>query len=204
MNKIGIFGGSFNPVHIGHFEIAKSFIKEMNLDRLLLIPAAVSPFKKDLRNDIADNISRLEMLDIFVNEFTDNKPEIESYEIDKGGISYTADTVEYLRGKYPGAQLFLLIGGDHPGLFRKWRKWQYILSNVNICIIDRPGYVNAEEKNAIINDLSTENTAPIFLNSPMINISSSEIRDIIKKSGTINGLVPEGVEKYIYKKGLYR
>ncbi len=203
MQRTGIFGGSFNPIHKAHITLAREFINQARLDICLFIPAYITPFKEstDELKDISPE-HRVNMVNLVAEK--ERFFEIENYEIKKRGISYTIDTILYLKDKYPESELFLFIGGDHAKNFNRWRKWDEILDNVTLCIAHRPGTLSDIEKNNIEMKLVRNGKEPIWLNTPLINISSSAIREKISKGKDVSSTLDKDVVDYIMANGLYR
>jgi nicotinate-nucleotide adenylyltransferase len=200
MQKIGIIGGTFDPVHLGHLIIAEHFTDEMLLNRCFFVPANISPFKtsEDLKSS-ASNADRIEMLKFAIADnprFT-----IDTVELERKGISYTFDTINYFRGIYPNDEIFLLIGEDNIVKFDEWRDWVNILKIVQICIASRGSENNTDY---LIEKLTIDRKQPIIIHSPKIDISSSEIRQSVSIGKSIKNLVHPSVEKYINDKGLYK
>lgn len=196
MSKIGIFGGSFNPTHITHIEIAKAFINQLNLDKCLLIPTYISPFKiNNKENNFFTNQQRLDMLYLAIENLP--KFEVIDYEITKQKVSYTFETIDYLKKIFKNDRLYLLIGSDQAINFKKWKKWKYIVKNVHLCIVER---ANVEiDLKTVIKELSYNDMEPILIDFPKNNISSTKIREMIRANKNLKGLVPQNVEQYIYK-----
>ena len=189
-NKIGIFGGSFNPVHKGHVLVAEKFINEFGLDLLYVIPNNISPFK-DLEN--VSGRDRIEMLKI---AFSGNgRIAIGDMELKRGGRSYTCDTVEEIKGLHRNSQLFLLIGDDLAKGFINWKNAKFILENVNLVIASR----NCENLMPLAENIrSFAHTNVDFLHNEAFECSSSEFRE-----NPDQGNLPQGVYEYIKKRGLY-
>ena len=200
--RIGIYGGTFNPVHNAHLIMAEHFCEEMSLDKCFFVPANISPFKTN--NSSALSISsenRLEMLQIAIEE--NPKFVVDTFEIEKPDVSYTYLTVDYFREKYQNDGLFLLLGSDQALFFNKWKNWEQILSKVQICIAARNKLSKLKIKE--INKLLTyKQKKPFFLNSPLIDISSTDIRNKIKTKKSIKYLVPDKLIDFIEKKRLYQ
>ncbi|CAM9146282.1 nicotinate-nucleotide adenylyltransferase [Mycoplasma marinum] len=131
--KIGIFGGSFNPVHKGHINVAKHAMSELNLDKLFFVPAYQSPFKSKVK--YLDSKDRVAMLNLVKPENT----EVSLFEINRKGTSYTIDTIKYFRKNFPNAELFLLIGTDNLYKLHKWKDVETIAQEAQICIFRRDG-----------------------------------------------------------------
>lgn len=189
-NKIGIFGGSFNPVHKGHILIAERFITDFDLDLLYVIPNHISPFKKEMEVSGED---RAEMLKI---AFSGNqKIVIGNMEIKRGGTSYTCDTIADIKAIHENGELFLLIGDDHAKGFIKWKNCQYILDSVNLVVANRQGN-DVSEYLKTIEDLAQKEVL-VMQNQPF-ECSSTEFRQQLNAQS-----LPEGVYEYIEKRGLY-
>ncbi len=131
--KIGIFGGSFNPIHKGHINIAMSAIDELGLDKLIFVPANQTPFKSKLKYLSANH--RVNMIELVKPP----KSEVSLFEINRKGISYSIDTVKYFKQKYPNEELFLIIGSDNVSKLHKWKLIEEISKLVNITVFKREG-----------------------------------------------------------------
>ena len=200
-SKIGLIGGSFNPIHKAHIEAAECFLDALQLDKCVFMSTNISPFKTE--SPSALNISAEHRLECVRLALKNNpKFELSSYEIDKGDISYTYDTILHLKKQYPDSEIYFLIGGDSAVDFRKWRNWKKILDEAQICIVPR------EEKNfdqeKISEELTINRRSPIYIKFPLMNISSTEIRDLIKSGKSISNFVPPEVERYIKTHKLYQ
>lgn len=194
--EIGIFGGSFNPIHIGHLIIANSFVSETNLDLCFFVPNFTSPFKSD-NKDVADGPHRIKMIALAIKG--NPKFKIETYEIDQGGISYSFETVLFFQNKFPQSSLYFLIGSDQAKKFTQWKNWQTILKYSKLVVARRSfekveyNFVPSEFQNRII-----------LLNNPIIEISATQIRELIRNRKSIDYLVPNTVKKYILENKLYQ
>ena len=136
MQKIGIFGGSFNPIHKGHIQIAKEAIKFLNLDKLIFVPCQKNPFKKDY--EYADGFLRKEMIELVLEE----KMEVSTFEIERKGISYSIDMIKYFRNIYKNDELFLLIGSDNLTKLPKWKDIDEISQISQIVVFKRDHNIN--------------------------------------------------------------
>ncbi|MBI5324056.1 MAG: nicotinate (nicotinamide) nucleotide adenylyltransferase [Ignavibacteriae bacterium] len=197
--RVGIFGGTFNPVDNAHIEIAKQFVNELKIDICHIIPANISPFK--IKDDDAFQVTNNNRIDMLKLAFT-NEPKflINTFEIDKGGISYSFETIKHIISKNKNSKIFVLIGSDQALNFKEWMQWEWILINTQICIAMREKYSSKEE---IINSLELDDRKPVILNNPIIKISATEIRKKLQMNERINELVPISVENYIIKNKLY-
>lgn len=190
--KIGIFGGTFNPVHNGHLSIADEFVNKCELDKLILIPNNVSPFKIDVDDDSVSAEHRMRILKLAVQDRKNF--EIDDFEITKNGVSYTIETVEYLKSKFPEDHLFLLIGIDQAIDIDRWKDIYKIKKLVSIVVADRTNEMtNYEEIDKSF----------IRLGNTKVDISSSEIRDNVRSGKSILGMVPDEVAVYIVNNMLY-
>jgi nicotinate-nucleotide adenylyltransferase len=188
--RIGLYGGSFDPVHIGHLLVAQAAREEMALDRIFFIPASRSPFKPD-RLVSADSI-RLQMLRLALAGRT--YCEVDPQELSRGGISYTIETVRNYTERYQGAELFYLIGGDHVAQLPKWRDAAHLAAMVTFLVIPRPGELPV-------------NTPPPFralsLRGFPIGLSASQIRERVRMQLPIDLLVGPAVAESIRHNALY-
>ncbi len=131
--KIGIMGGTFNPVHTGHIAFVRAFIDQIGLDQCFVIPARRSPLR--LNEPLAEDMHRLNMLQLAFEEIP--RTVVSDIEIKRDGVSFTIDTVKEIQFQYPEAKLFLLIGEDQAHRFKEWKEWEDLLSRVQLCIVQR-------------------------------------------------------------------
>jgi len=202
MQKIGIIGGTFNPIHIGHLIIADHFQNELGLYKSFFVPAWLSPFKTE--DSAAQEIApehRVNMLRLAIegNTYFD----IDLFEIDKKGVSYTYDTVQHFIARFPEAEFYLYIGSDQAKSFTEWGNWEKILEFTQLCIAARPDSFSTEEKNEITKNLTVNSKSPFWLHTPLLEISSSLIRERVRLNKSIKYLVPEKVREYISVNKIY-
>lgn len=203
--RIGILGGTFDPIHNGHLMIAKEAQNEYDLSEVILIPTGVSYMKKD----VTDSVFRYEMVKLAIQD----KPEfqISDVEIQREGNTYTCDTIAYFREKYPTDDLFFIIGTDSLFSIEKWRNVQYIFNNCTILCATRPGEPADEtikqEEQTKAKELSIKFNAKInFIHCVPMDISSTEIRAYRKTNpdAPLNNLeLPVSVAEYIFRQDLY-
>lgn len=190
MNRIGLFGGSFDPIHLGHLLVAQAACEEFHLDRLFFIPAAQSPLKPEQAPAPAE--LRLRMLRLALAG--EIQYEVDDQEIRRGSPSYTIDTVHVYRQRYPKASLFYIIGADNVPSLHKWRAADELAALLEYLVVPRPGDPPVPAK-------------PPFrihqLVGTPIAISSSDIRARIKAGRPIHHLVPHAVAETIRNSGLY-
>ena len=192
MKKVAIFGGSFNPIHIGHL-ITAQYVREIcGLDTIIFIPCYISPHKTDFKP--VDGDLRLEMVKLAIA----HNPHfgVSDYELKKGGVSYTIDTVRHLKKKYD--KIDLIIGYDNLLVFDKWKDPDELVKLVNLIVLKR----SSDKKKNVKKNKYFEFAN--IINTPVVDVSSSEIRARIKGGKSIEHLVSEPVKKYIISHKLYR
>lgn len=197
--KLGIFGGTFNPIHNGHIGIALRIYESLSLDKILFMPNKIPPHK-DLKN-ILDEEIRIRMISIAISEY--EFFEIEDYEIKKRGISYTYESLEYLDRIYKGDELFFIIGSDSFINFDKWQKINRIFKSANLVV-----YLREPSHKKLVIDIKERYEkiygGNIFLCfDDIICISSTEIREKIFRGEDFKNLIPESLYDYIISENLY-
>ena len=190
MQRIGLFGGSFDPVHLGHLLVAQAARAELQLTRLFFIPAAQSPFKP--ASQAAPSVMRLQMLRLAL--VGKSWCEVDDQEIKRGGVSYTIETVRDYRARFPAAELFYLIGSDHVSQLPKWREAEDLARLAAFVAIPRPGRPQAAFPEPFHGQTLTG--FPLAL-------SSSEIRIRVKAGLSLEDLVPTAVAEAIRNNQLY-
>ena len=200
--RIGIMGGTFDPIHTGHLIIAQEVGWQLKLDRVLFMPAANPPHKQ--RQQVSPDYCRLEM----VRLATAGNPlfEVEPLELERAGLSYTADTLEILRQKFgPEEQtsLYFIIGADAAADLLSWYRPARVLELVKLAVVGRPGYTLTLDK--LQAGLPRLNLAEhiIQVEVPLIEIAAHEIRTRVQQGAPITYLVPAIVEEYIHREKLY-
>lgn len=198
--KTGIFGGAFNPIHNGHLNLAKKYLEVLNLDRIIFIPTSLPPHKTD--RFLASKEDRFNMLELAISDCEEF--EISDIEFQRQGKSYTYDTLCLLREKYPNDDFYLIIGADQFLTFNLWYRYRDILDIASICTAARE---NGNQREKIIyfsNKLDgLDKNRFHLLNSDAVEVSSSQVREKIKKGEDVSSLIPEKVYNYIVEKGLY-
>ena len=200
--RIGIMGGSFDPVHIGHLIMAQDAVERLKLSELIFIPAAIPPHKQDVQRIDAEH--RFNMLQLAVKSSPHFS--VSNIEIQRGGVSYTVDTLKTLRNLYPDITLLLIVGSDTLVELHTWHKIHEILSLCEVATFLRPGEDLLDKIKGKI-QLPQNKKDQLFkniMNVHRIEVSSSEIRMRLEKGLSIRHLVPPEVETYIYKQGLYQ
>ncbi len=195
--RIGIYGGSFNPVHNGHIHLAETAVKDLGLDRLYFVPSRKSPHRS--MAEYAPDGDRLEMLRLAVKGR--DKLFVSDYEIKSDRVSYTIYTVEHFRREFPEDELFLLVGSDMLLSFDTWHRFDEILGNVTLCVVSRQnGDVPELKKKAE----ELEKYGRIIVSeAPPTEVSSTEVRKKIAKNEDFTCYLDENVVQYIRSVGLY-
>lgn len=191
MQKIGIYGGTFDPIHFGHLITAQSVFELRKLDKILFIPSFISPLKTDQMSSSPED--RIKMLKLAIKDiphfdYTD-------FEIKKKNISYTIETIKELRKTYKYIEL--IIGYDNLLVFDKWKNPDELLKLVKLVVLQRKVTDEKIRKNNYFKDA-------IFIKTPLIDISGTDIRNRVMCGKSINFLVPQKVMAYIYKQNLYK
>jgi nicotinate-nucleotide adenylyltransferase len=188
--KLGLFGGSFDPVHLGHLLVAQAAREELGLERLYFVPAAQSPFKPDRQT--APAAQRLQLLRLALAGW--DWCELDDQEIHRGGLSYTIETVRDYARRFPGAELFYLIGADHVAQLPKWRQAEELAALAQFAVIPRPGQPEVAFP------------APFrgrSLSGFPLGVSSSQVRARVRAGLPLEPLVPAAVAEAIRNNGLY-
>ncbi len=199
--RLGIFGGSFDPVHYGHLLLAESCREQLVLDEVWLVPAHVSPHKQHAHP--ADGATRVEMLKLAVA----GHPQlvVSTLELDREGVSYTVDTLDELRQQDTNRELLLLMGADSLYDLPRWRDPKRICQLATLAVVQRPG--SPEVDFGCLREFASPEQISLFrrhvVTMPMIGISSSDIRSRTAQGRSIRYLTPRSVEKYIETQGLY-
>lgn len=175
MIKTGLFGGSFNPIHNGHIALAQAVLRQCQLDEVWLMVSPQNPLKRN-DSDLLDDALRFEMAQKALEGVEGVKAC--DYEFRLPKPSYTWNTLQHLSADYPDYEFFLLMGGDNWAHFERWRHWKDILRNYEVIVYPR-------------------NNNPGTINVPLLDVSSTEIRQKVRAGERISGLVPEAIETLV-------
>ena len=191
MSRIGIYGGTFDPVHHGHLITAQSVRELRNLDKIIFVPSFISPHKEEFKT--SDALHRINMLKIAIKDI--DYFDWSDFEISRENVSYTIDTLQEMKKHYD--EIELILGADNMKTFYKWRSPEEIIRLATLIVLRRrtdyePGGDNKYEKNAV------------FLETPRIDISGTIIRQRVRQGLPIDFLVTRGVKEYIYDLKLYK
>ena len=188
--KIGLFFGSFNPVHTGHMIIANHIAHWTDLDQVWLVVSPQNPFKE--RSNLAHDFDRLHLVHLAIGD--QDKLRASDIEFGLPKPSYTVDTLAYLKDKFPNHTFSLIMGGDNLAYLHKWKNYEMILRNHDILVYKRPNYD--------LGQLRYEARVTV-VEAPLIEISSSFIRESIRQKKSIRYLVPDEVWKYLEANPIY-
>jgi nicotinate-nucleotide adenylyltransferase len=197
--KYGIYGGSFDPIHIGHIALAESAVRECGLDKLIFMPAYISPFKQD--RHVTDGHDRCGMIEAALK--INSAFCLSRYELNKKGPSYTVETLRHWKKLLDG-ELYFILGFDSAVQVDKWYEGEEILTDYHLLTARRPDtdYVKGLK---ILESFRRKYGARItVLDMLPVDASSTNIRNLIKEGKPITGLVPPGVEDYIIEHQLYK
>lgn len=200
-DRVGIFGGSFDPVHYGHLLLAETCREQAELDRVLFIPAAVSPHKQNQTATPAEDRAEMLRLAIAGHE----QMEVSTIEIDRGGVSYTVETLQALADLNPDATLFFLMGADSLHELPSWREPERLCRLAVPLVVHRAGSPEPDFSSLshlVDADRLTE-IQQRQVQMPIVELSSTEMRQRVAEGRSIRFQTPRAVEKYIETQGLY-
>lgn len=214
--RIGIFGGTFNPIHSGHVRAAAEVRARFALDRVLFVPSFIPPHKETA--EVASPGDRMAMVELALRRYRRLIPS--PIEIEAGGTSYSIVTLNKVRGLHPGARIFFILGADAFREIETWREWRRVLEGCQFIVTTRPGSRLAGTGEALAEEYRSGvlEVRPatrireglfaafrIFL-TPIdaVDVSSTEVRTRVRTGRSLRGLVPAPVEGYIREHGLYR
>jgi nicotinate-nucleotide adenylyltransferase len=205
--RLGIFGGTFDPPHVGHLLAASDAIEHLTLDRLVFVPAAVQPLKAG--RETASAVHRLAMVRLMVG--SDARLQSDSVEVDRDGLSYTVDTLREFARRAPSAERFFLVGADVLSTFADWRDPHLVLDLATLAVLTRRADPAAPTNDLGRPDGSDEGDLSAMLAqrstvvpTRRIDVSSTEIRGRVRSGRSIHGFVTDAVAEYIGSHGLYR
>ncbi|HYE98577.1 MAG TPA: nicotinate-nucleotide adenylyltransferase [Planctomycetota bacterium] len=186
--RLGLLGGSFNPIHHAHLVIAERAAEAARLDRVILMPTAVSPLKA--RDGFAPARDRLAMVRAAVR----GNPRLAAsdLEVRRGGVSYTVETLKALGKRHPGSALFVIIGADAAGLLSQWRDIDEVCRRATFLVAARPGH-------RVPRGMPKHKVVEV----PLLEVSSTDIRERVRRGRSIRYLVPDAVRRHIERRGLY-
>lgn len=191
--KIGLYFGTFNPIHVGHLIIANHMAEHADLDQVWMVVTPHNPLKK--KNTLLDDYHRLQMVHLATDSFEKLKPSDIEFKLSQP--NYTVNTLVHLQEKYPNHEFSLIMGEDNLKTLHKWKNYEVILQNYDIYVYPR---ISAEEEN-----IELKNHPKIHLiDAPIVEISSTFIRNNIKEGKNVQPLLPEKVWEYIDHNNFYK
>lgn len=191
--KIGFMGGSFDPVHFGHLIAAQDALERGGLARVVFVPAAQAPLKPGAVQASAE--ARLGMLRAALDG--DARFEVSDYEVRKGGLSYTIDTVRHMRERFSGDELAWVIGADQLGRLHLWKDIGELVTLVEFVVLARPGWVPRRREDI-------EGLRLRWCDGHLVQLSSTEVRERVKAGRPVDFLMPHKTVEYVRENGLYR
>ena len=198
LKKIGILGGTFNPVHIGHLLIAQDALEQAGLDCVWFIPTAMPPHKH--ADHLASAAQRLAMVRLAIRG--DNRFTVDDLEIKRGGKSYSVDTLTELRRREPGARFYFIIGGDSLAELHTWKNVPRLVELCSFIVVTRPGFNNVA--NTRLSASIRRKLRLQFVNGHVCDVASRDIRSRVARGQSVRYLVPENVFRYIRRRKLFR
>ena len=198
--RIGILGGTFNPIHIGHLLIARDAMEQMALDRVKFIPSARPPHKAV--EALASERDRIHMIKLAIRG--NERFEVDDIEIRRGGISYSVDTLTELRRRDPKSDIFFIIGADSLRELHLWREAQRVVRLCTFVTVPRPGFEARPVVDRRLDAASRKRLRQYVLRGHSCDIASREIRSRVASGRSIRYLVPDAVTEYIRRRKLYQ
>lgn len=189
--KIGLFFGSFNPIHTGHMIIANIMVETTNIDKVWFVVSPQNPFKKS--KSLLHEFDRLDM--VRAATYDNYDLDVSDVEFHMPKPSYTIDTLAYLKEKHPDKDFSLILGEDNLVSFKKWKNYDKILDNYSVYVYPRPSAAIEQEKETY--------ESIVYVDAPLLNISATFIRECIRKGKSVRYLVPDPVEEMIKAKKFY-
>lgn len=199
MKKVGIMGGTFNPIHYGHLFLAENALEQISLDKILFMPSKNPPHKK--KQDIVSDKHRAEMVRLAIQE--NPHFELSTMEFEREGVTYTADTLTLLNNQHPDTNYYFIVGADSLFMMQNWRNPQIIFDRSTILVAgrDRVNKIQMDKQLRYLKETYAARIIPVEM--PTIELSSENIRKRIIENKTIRYYVPNDVMKYITHHKLY-
>ncbi|MDA3797641.1 MAG: nicotinate-nucleotide adenylyltransferase [Kiritimatiellae bacterium] len=196
--KVGLLGGTFNPIHIGHLNIAETALLDFDLDKVIFLPCYIPPHKND---DVLPGKIRFELIEAAISKFKNF--EVSDYELKKGGVSYSVETLKAFTQLHPENEYYFIIGADSLCELHTWRDVYPLLELCTFVTITRPGYVVDESTVKLKEPWKTKLLQNVSQNS-MMNVASSKIRELLHNGDDVGCMLPPDVESMIIDKKLYQ
>lgn len=198
MKSLAVFGGTFNPLHIGHEQMIKTVSSLSFIDKVVLIPTKIPPHK-DV-DFLASDDDRLAFCELAAGKF--GNVSVNNTELLRNGKSYSIDTLREIASQFPDQKIYLVIGGDMMTGFKKWKDYKDILSLASLLVFSRVG-VDVDQFSSSVNELTDEGADIVLIETDISEISSTQIRNALSKGECVDGLLPEYIYGYICDNGVY-
>lgn len=198
MSKIGLFGGTFDPVHYGHISLANRVLNEFSLDEIIFIPSGNPPHKAE--KNVTEKQHRFNMVQLAVSDSPQFS--VSDYELNNDRLNYSYITISHFKEENPKDEIYFIVGGDSFRDFPSWKNYRTLISLCAFIVVPRPGVAPA----GYFKNFHGDEAPPrvFFLSGFSCGISSTSIRRLLADGGIIKGLVPQSVEQYIKTNNLYR
>lgn len=200
MSNIGLFGGTFNPVHSGHIRLLKSVLDKMDFEKVIVLPDRIPPHKQ--AHNLVSGKQRSEMCRLAFEDMP--SVEISDFELKRSGKSYSVYTVRHFKELYPNDRLCFIMGSDMLLIFDKWYKYEEILSMATLVCISREDEDTTKKLSEYAQKLTEKGGEVIVLDTPPMELSSSEIREKLRNSEDCSCYLPEKIVQYICENNLYK
>jgi nicotinate-nucleotide adenylyltransferase len=187
---VGLYFGSFNPIHIGHLIVAQAVLEQAGLDEVWFVVSPQNPLKKN--KNLLHEFDRYDMVNLAIED--NDRFKVSDIEFNMPRPSYTIDTLTYLSEKHQGQRFKLIIGGDNMAIMPKWKNSEKIIEDFGLIVYPRPGSES-------VNTVQHRNIS--YINAPLLDISATYIRKCIRQNKSIQYLMPEKVSRFIYDRKLY-
>ncbi len=214
--KVGLFGGTFDPIHLGHLKVALEIREKLNLDHIYFIPARISPFK--VKNELAPQEDRLEMIRQTISEYPFFS--VSEYELKRDEVSYSIDTIRHYKNILSrDSRLYWILGSDAFSEIHQWKDIQEIFSSCHLLVVSRPGYKlkplrDVLGEGPLLKEFITIKDGEVYqhftghqislIQLPLIHISSTQLKEMILHGESFSKYVSKSVEEYIQNHNLYR
>jgi nicotinate-nucleotide adenylyltransferase len=196
-SRIGVVGGTFDPIHLGHLAVARAALDCGDLDQVYLVPSARPPHRRPAQASPGDRLAMARLAAAGLDRVA-----VSDAELGREGPSYTVDTLSELRAQHPEAELFLVLGWDAAREIAKWHRPERVLELARVLILNRPGLAPPSEADLRAAGLDPERV--LLCAREMPDIQATRVREVIAHGGSLAGLLAPGVAEYISERGLYR
>ncbi len=200
MSNIGLFGGTFNPVHTGHIRLLKSVLDKMDFEKVIVLPDRIPPHKQ--AHNLVSGKQRFEMCRLAFEDMP--SVEISDFELKRSGKSYSVYTVRHFKKLYPNDKLCFIMGSDMLLIFDKWYRYEEILSMATLVCISREDEDTTKKLREYAQKLTEKGGEVIVLDTPPMELSSSEIREKLRNSEDCSCYLPQKIVQYICENNLYK